>query len=251
MNFLKRMFNSWSDVANKELNWYSSDNEQRYQDNLKKHYNDLLKFNWIDNSFTYKFNKYGFRCEEFVDTDNIMFLGCSVTQGIGLPNELIFPNLVAKETKLRCANLAVHGTSADTAFRLATSFADKIKPKIIISVLLFDHRLELLLPDGVQHFTGQWSMVGNTKLDSTYRKNYIEFYEKWMMKPENAFLNYNTNVLALKKYCNTKNIKYINYDSNSFGIDATAYPTKARDLIHPGIEYHQIAANKILKDIQL
>lgn len=247
MNFTTRLLNPWSDVANKELSWYSSDSNQRYQENLKNNYDQLLKFNWVDNSFTYKFNSFGFRCEEFVDTDYIMFLGCSVTQGIGLPNESIFPNLVANQLKLRCANLAVHGTSADTAFRLAETWIDKIKPKIVISVLLFDHRMELHLPNGTQNFTGQWSMVGNNKLDSTYRKNYIEFYEKWILRPENAFLNYNTNVLALEKLCNIKSIKFKNYDS--FGIDVVNAPTKARDLIHPGLEYHTNARDIILQDL--
>lgn len=251
MNFVKPTFNTWLNVANQELLWYSSDSEQRYQNNFKNNYNDLLKFNWIDNSFTYKFNSYGFRCEEFLDTDSIMFLGCSVTQGIGLPSTDIFPNLVAQKVNLSCYNLAVHGTSADTAFRLAISYVDKLKPKIIISVLLFDHRMELLVPEGAQHFTGQWSMIGNTKLDSTYRKNYIEFYEKWMVKPENAFLNYQTNVLALKKYCATKNIKYLNYDNSSFGVDVTSYPTKARDLIHPGKEFHNHVCNIIIQDLSI
>lgn len=256
MNFNNKVFNKWNDVANKELQWYSSDTEQRYQDNLKSNYNVLLKNNWIDNSFTYKFNSNGFRCKEFTDTDSIMFLGCSFTQGIGLPVDDIFPNLVAKSLNLNCLNLAVHGTSADTAFRLASIYLEKIKPKICIPVLLFEHRLELLQPDTAHYFTGQWSMTGPDKLDSNYRKYYIEFYEKWMIQPENASLNFNKNLLAIQQLCHNQNIKFYKCDSfidNGKRLTITdnyhTEPTKARDLIHPGVGLHRKIADTILNDL--
>lgn len=256
MNFNNKKFNKWSDDANKELNWYSSDTEQRYRDNLKKNHQLLLNNNWTDNSFTYKFNSSGFRCEEFTDTDSILFLGCSFTQGIGLPVESIFPTIVAKNLNLKCYNLAVHGTSADTAFRLASIYLEKLKPKICVPVLIFEHRLELLQPDTAFYFTGQWSMVGSDKLDVNYRKYYIEFYEKWIIQPENAELNYLKNILAINQLCNQLNIKfydcrdvYVNDELVSIKDYYQQEPTLARDLIHPGVGMHDKIAHTILSQL--
>lgn len=65
----------------------------------------LEKNNWINNSFTYSFNRDGFRCKEFTDGPNIMFLGCSLTVGIGIPESTRWTDIVADKLNLRCANI--------------------------------------------------------------------------------------------------------------------------------------------------
>jgi hypothetical protein len=108
------------------------DTEQLYHKNLRDNYEELEKYGWIDRTILYKFNSLGFRCEEFTDDPSIMFLGCSHTQGIGLPIESIWPTIVSNELNLKCVNLGQAGCSSDTAFRLLHGYIDKINPKIVV-----------------------------------------------------------------------------------------------------------------------
>lgn len=263
MQFNNKIFNKWEVNANKELPWFSSDTEERYSNNLKDKntYIQLRNNDWVHKTFTYKFNSNGFRCEEFTDTDSIMFLGCSVTQGIGLPVDTIFPTIIANELGLRCINLGIEGTSADTGFRLAQIWLEKLRPKICVPAFFFHTRLELLTPESALNFTGQWSMIGADKLDSFYRNYYIQFYEKWFLQPENALLNIDKNLLAIEKMCNNLNIKFIdgvktyntaaNPEKKNHIIKDVFHrePTRARDLIHPGVKFHRRIADSIINKV--
>ena len=94
-------YNSYyKEYANKSLDWLPMDTKELYEKNLKEKYQLLKQHDWIDKSFTYKFNSHGFRCEEFTNKPTIMVLGCSFTCGIGLPIEFIWPELISKNLNL-------------------------------------------------------------------------------------------------------------------------------------------------------
>jgi hypothetical protein len=238
MNFNDPMFCQWAKLSNVCLNWYGMDSEEHYQKNLKSNYDKLLKNDWIGSSFTYKFNSAGFRCNEFTDADSIMFLGCSVTLGTGLPVESTFPELLSKQLNLQCINLGVSGSSADTGFRLAQIYLKTLKPKIVVTTFLFPERTELLTLSGDIHF--------NPKSYNKNRKYYIEYYEKWLECSETAQLQLTKNTLAIHKMCDDLNIKFIN--NNNFVLHPSCVG-KARDLMHPGRDYHQQLSNSILNQL--
>ena len=66
------------DLVNKTLYWADSDTEEQY--NKVK---DRVPYG--PNDITYKYNNYGFRCDDFTDwRENpirILFAGCSMTEG--------------------------------------------------------------------------------------------------------------------------------------------------------------------------
>ena len=93
VNVYNRLFNNWQNFANKELLFFSTDTEKLFEYNIKNHNDQMCEFGWDSAKFTYKFNSEGFRSEEF-KSDSILFLGCSITQGIGMPIDDIFPMLV-------------------------------------------------------------------------------------------------------------------------------------------------------------
>jgi hypothetical protein len=112
--------------ANTTLDWYGYDIQARYQPIMKDGFPNLYK----PGSFNYKFNDCGFRCDNFsLATDlPIVFLGCSFTEGVGLPLEETWSyKLIEKIREKTNKNipywsLAVGGSGIDTAARLLYEF---------------------------------------------------------------------------------------------------------------------------------
>lgn len=249
MNIYSKTFNYWSNYSNQELDFFSTDTIELYQKNISENYETMKSFNWIDTKFNYKFNSLGFRSDEFTD-HSILFLGCSITQGIGMPVEKIFPTLVSRKLDMPCINLGIERTSANTAFRLAYHFLPKLKPKIVVATLLYPHRLELLLPDKAIHFIPN---IKYQQRDSYSAKYYVDYYDKWLSSVENSTLNYKKNILAINQLCDLNGIKFVNYTdfiqqdkAASMMLDSTS---RARDLVHPGESTHQLLAKQLLEFI--
>lgn len=219
--------------ANAELLWYPYDDEETYQKNLVTRKDDLIRLGWLDRKITYKFNSVGHRSNEFQD-NSIVFLGCSITFGIGLPLESTYPTIVSAALNLPCSNLAVSGSSSDTAFRLSEYWLPKVKPKIVIMMSPDKSRLELL-----------------GKEASNLRVNDISahsiFYQRWLMDEENARLNQLKNILAVKSICTELGIKFLPFtvEKDFCFIESDL----ARDLSHPGVVSNLLTAEKIISSI--
>jgi hypothetical protein len=215
--------------ANTEINWLPMDTEKLYNENLKYKKNLLEKYNWINSNFTYKFNSHGFRCNEFNNDPSIVFLGCSMTIGIGLPISDTWATLVADQLDLSCYNLGIGGSSNDTAFRLSYAWLEKIKPKIVVFCQTFAERLEI------------WS---STEIISNIAKESPNFYNHWLANENNSQLNQTKNRLAIKQLCDQLDIKFI-------CVDVKEMPDldRARDLAHLGvnsnIEFSKLVLNRI------
>jgi hypothetical protein len=240
------MFNEiqhqYSEHKNKELAWLIIDYEITYENNLKNNKEQLEKYNWIDNQFTYKFNRHGFRSEEFTDDDSIMFFGCSNTVGIGLPVENTWAYQVAKKLDLKCFNLAIGATGPDTAFRLANHYIPQIKPKIVVYAEPHPTRFSLFSIDDVYQF----STHNIISLKHGETKKFESFYEHWVLNDENIKLNSLKHKLAIQALCQQHNIKFVFAESYSelyCGIDL------ARDLMHAGVKSNKIFAELILSRI--
>lgn len=208
--------NPYSNLANTELYWLPMDTEQLYKENLNNKRELLEKYNWIDSNFTYKFNSHGFRCEEFTNDPSVVFLGCSMTVGIGIPVEATWASLVSSELNLFCYNLGIGGTSNDTAFRMANSWLERIRPKIVIFCQTYDHRIELFGPEGA---------IANISTELP------EFYNTWLSNKFNATLLETKNRLAIAQLCNQLGIKFL-----SVSVEEIQYQDLARDLAHPGTQ---------------
>jgi len=220
--------------ANQTLSWLPSDSEKRYQTNLTQCPGGLETHNWINSAFTYKFNSHGFRCDEFTEEPSAVFLGCSLTQGIGLPVETTWAQIVAKQLNLRCYNLGIGGASNNTAFRLAYTWLETIRPKIVVLCTASPERLELLstdetyelLPNTPKHHPGQ------------------DFYKHWVSNENNGILNQAKNVLAIEMLCQRLDICLIVVDSAL--LLSTMYIDLARDLTHPGRRSNLAFAQHVL-----
>jgi hypothetical protein len=217
--------------ANQELNWLPMDTESLYNENLKNKYNLLQKYNWINNPFTYKFNSSGFRSDEFDESEpSIVFLGCSITVGIGIPYKTTWSKIVSNKLNLKCYNLGVGGSSNDTAFRHAYTWLGKLKPSICVFCQTFNDRMEI------------WK---GTDVVFNVAETHPYFYlSTWQSNPLNKTLLAEKNLLAIKQICNQYNIKFVHADVQDIELDASA-----RDLAHPGIESNLEFSKLILSKI--
>lgn len=221
----------YKQFANQTIDWFPGDSYQLYKQNLINRYDELKQNNWIDTKFNYKFNSLGFRCNEFTHDPTIMFLGGSVTAGIGLPIEFICPELVAKNLKMNCANLGIGGSSCDTAFRFCHGYIDKIKPKLVVC----------MIPPGIRFENVNDEQITNVLISNP---QYADFYKHWTIDDNNSYFNREKNILGIKMLCQERNTKLIVVEFDIFNSNSLA-----RDLVHPGIECHDIFSKKILEEI--
>lgn len=219
----------WKIFAGTRQEWELFDTKERFLRNIKNN-KDLIKINgWLENKITYEFNSAGFRSEEFLhDVNSIMFLGCSLTFGTGLPLEDIYAYRISKLLNMRYYNLALGASSNDTAFRLAYYYIPKLLPKIVFCLSPDPSRFELWDENDI-HFFRLLSGADKQK----------DFYIKWLKHENNSFLNHKKNILAIENLCISNKIKFITYNSfEIFSKDKWIKDDYARDLQHPGKMTH-------------
>lgn len=129
------LFNYWQqgfipessyNPKNQILFWNGSDNYEAFIKNPTKGYTET--------SITYSYNSYGYREEEFNlnSKPNILCLGCSHTEGIGLNINDVWVTHVKNNFKDHSVyNLGLGGGSADTVARILTNTVDIFNPKIV------------------------------------------------------------------------------------------------------------------------
>lgn len=229
---------------NQEIEWLDPTEEEEYQKNIVEKYDELKKYGWIDNKVIYKFNSYGFRCDEFTDEPTLMALGCSNTLGQGIPVEHTWSKILSQHAGLRCANLAQAGGSPDTAFRMCSRWIDIIKPKVVAYLEPPPYRTELLhYKQGAKNLS-----VGNY---NSVKEEYSKFYNLWIMENSNYLLNYEKNKLAIKYLCYERNIKFITRNDESLNKIRNRIDNRdrsARDLSHAGYQTNVQLAMDMLKD---
>jgi hypothetical protein len=216
--------------ANQTLFWVPMDTQDRYNKNLKENFELLKHFDWIDKTIEYKFNSLGFRSIEFDHTPNIIFVGCSNTQGIGIRQEDRWTELVASSLNLSCFNLGVGGTSADTAFRLLYVYIDKLRPKLVIFREPPGIRIELLYEDNFL------DLHVRSEMPPKIRDYFLDYYAS---NDINHNLNLLKNINAMENLSIKHGSKFL-FTKEKKSIDF------ARDLTHPGISSNQKYAEYVL-----
>lgn len=218
---------------NSEVKWLCTDSQERFDHNLKTSYSSLQQYGWLDKNISYKLNSEGFRCDEFSNDDSIVFFGPSITMGIGLCLEDIYPTIVSNSLNLKCFNLAIAGTSNDTSFRLAYHWLSKIKPKIVVLHSEWKERMELLDYDFSHNFSA-----------AEVKSNFVKV---WLEIDANSELNKLKNSFAIQHLCIQHNIKFVEIDRITTVNKDIDYTLSARDLLHPGPNAHKAYSDVILE----
>lgn len=120
--------------VNKTEQWHQSDREENYQSE-----NVFGPNLYTPDSFDYKFNSHGFRCDEFDAPSElpIVFLGCSFTEGEGLPVDKTWAYVLLEhirnktKKKIPFWNLAVSGCGIDMNAGVLANYIDQLRPRFI------------------------------------------------------------------------------------------------------------------------
>jgi hypothetical protein len=241
--------------ANQTLEWFGMDNTEAYQYNVATRYDEMVENDWVDKKITYEFNEYGFRSESFDGGDSIVFLGASDTLCTGVPLEESWPYKVASSLNLKRYNLGLGGGSGNTAFRMATYWLEKLKPKIVVLMSPMSVRFELA--DDTTEPRAYYQISPNLfEQNSLYWKNFknkhmkselSQFYKLWTSSEDNLFLLQKKNEMAIAHLANTINAKFALADSAKDCEDIAV--DFGRDLIQAGTKTNQLITNLVLDRI--
>lgn len=125
--------------ANTTTHWLYEKEEYQYVHNVRQGLIPYLGPTDIE----YKFNSHGFRCDEFnLDSElPIVFLGCSQTEGLGLPLEDMWSYNLVRILRIKTKklipywNLALTGSGIDTQARFLYEFCKEKQIKYVFALM--------------------------------------------------------------------------------------------------------------------
>ena len=185
--------------------------------------NHSIKYD-SDNSLSveYKFNDYGYRAsfdyEPLLDSEKIVCIGCSFTEGVGLYENETWPYILSQKIGLPYLNLGLAGGSQGYVMWQIMNVIKNIQSKNIF----------VLSPPSGRVFE---------LTDTTFENK-----QSWDIEtPNTTYSNlYNLNDFIVSTICKNYNITHIN--CLEFGDDNVW--NKARDNQHFGESYHQKIAKE-------
>lgn len=228
--------------CNQIFSWEGTDSQELYQKNLndptQRHL--LEQHDWIDREIEYNYNSLGFRDQEFDDRPCGIALGCSLTEGTGLPADKTWPFILGEKIGIKIWNLGVAGASMDTCFRMLDYFIPILKPKFVILLDPPPGRLEIYLD------SGRWEVCFGTRLASS-----DVFLKNWFINNINQDIQYRKGRLAMAMLCREQDIPFFNYPMPyPFRLLEKNEKSLARDLFHTGSKANEKFAEKIQQDIK-
>ena len=225
---------------NTSMKFSGSDNEERFEKNLKTQPHDWY---YRNAEITYDYNEYGHRCKNVseIDLDNyILFSGCSHTEGIGLELEKTFPYLISNSLGIDYYNLALGGSGIDTMTYNLIAWINTVKkpPKAVIIFWTYETRFLSMHDD--DSVTFRLPTVSGGKLSRSISP--VDNTSRFMILGEDI------GYFVSKKKLLQRMVNLSYSDSNIIDMNITSYSNFdfARDLMHSGIMSQQVIAKKIL-----
>jgi hypothetical protein len=214
-------------IKNQTLYWSGTDSLENFKKNPTPGYTET--------SITYSYNSYGYREEEYdlTSKSNILCLGCSHTEGIGLRLEDCWPSHLKKQfSNFKVYNFGVSSGSCDTVARILANISGVFTPQIVFVLWPSIARYELY-NNTVPESYGPWKT--NTGL-----------YE--LMTDENTYNNFCKNKLIVELLQYKYNFKLVSIRVDDFDIEFSqlAIGSPARD-IHFGPRQHQEIARRFME----
>lgn len=263
MNSTKLFFRDWPlhtrhiESANKTLEWLSTDTKSLYDKNVKSNCITYKK------DITYKLNSLGYRCNELEfkpDDFNLITIGCSIPQGIGVSLDDTYAQLTCnhieqlKSVKVNNFNLSLEGSGIDYAYRTLLS-TKKMNAKAFLVSISYMPRIEVMLKDnnGTPHIiSSEWDSFINNNIKNAYYSLYTD-----------DMIMYNTcsKIEGMIYYAQSINVPiilltvdWLIYEALKNTIDITyvgEFPDLGRDCMHPGSKYHKNVSDIVLKQLSL
>lgn len=211
--------------------WIPGDSERVFDHNFEK----ATALGWTKESITYKIDSLGHRNDFEIDKNKTynVYLGCSFTYGIAVPNENIWVHVLNRHLNSPAFNLGVPGCSIDTCYRLLKYYIDEIKIDNIFLLVPPLNRREIFRK-GAFTVCSIWTPDDFRPLAN---ENDLE-------------INCEKTIDAIGFLCSSKNIKLTFMYSDKPPLAGwIGQDLKGRDLQHPGIEIHEKIAMEFLKNL--
>lgn len=249
------------------LSWVSTDAESVYLENQKA--GKALPYGPQD--IEYRFNKNGFRCEEFSEIKNrqkVLSVGCSNTCGIGLPEQHTWPYQVTQEIAHQTLwsntvnlNLGLAGSSNRSIAIRAIRAMELFEPKYAFVAWTYPSRIQFVYEDG--EVADWWApdKKDEASLDPKVlmKLDYFTQVQSDMNDLNNLIYDIKNVEMAARCYnvrlCNS--FIYLDKPAQDwlrprvFGLFDHSKPTwsadRARDLLHPGPDYNRWLAEKMIE----
>jgi hypothetical protein len=231
------------EFKNQTIKWSGSDQWEHFSKNLRDaRSNNLLKnLGWDTADFDYSYNSHGFRDQEFDSRECGLAIGCSFTEGIGLPTDVAWPRLLSKLCGIHVWNLGSGGASIETTFRILEYYILKLKPKFVCVLIPPPMRFEY------NNFVNGFPIIQANDLGM-----HPTFGKDWLSQEYNGKTNRKKTMLAIDNICRHFSIPLAANDSQ-IGIGAfnlnNSIQDLARDLMHPGIKYQQYHAEYMFTEL--
>lgn len=211
----------------------------------------------------YKFNNYGFRCDNFDDwkihSHRVVFLGCSYTEGIGLELDDTWPKIIHKmicdkgNIRMPFWNLSAAASGTDHLTRYLYHYINILNPQLIICYLPTLERRERWVGDYFKA-NSLVDVYGRSTLNKIFLEEmFVEYQTEknfammdLLLESSNSFMLVHHANQDLK--INFKNIKLVDFNA-----DVMYYDTKidiARDGLHPGPNSNKIFAERFFNCIE-
>ena len=232
------------DKRNQTLDWSGSDQRALFEQNCAdpEKREKLKRLGWLEpNCITYKYNSFGFRDEEFDDRPCGIAIGCSHTEGTGLPESTTWVRVLSQMTGTYIWNLGVGGSSADTTFRLLDHWLPQLKPKFVVCCLPDQYRVEVFDRGNPVSLVPHMQPL-----------QLAHYYKIWATDETNAHVLKRKNLLAIQQLCDQASVPFRYEDCQELGTkDQVQWPPGgARDLMHCSVELHAIFAQKMYENLE-
>lgn len=222
-------------IANTTLLWKDSDAEDKFNATIanSQKLNNIAnnkKLYWVDKKIEYRFNNYGFRTDDNFSTEEegIVCLGCSLTQGIGLPIEYTWGYKLAKHFNTKFYNLGQGGKGIQTAFRLLLGYYNLMKFKKVFLFIPPLYRDEFIIEDNTllkPFLTGadKDKMLINSLGNDMYEhlffgledSSHNKLMKAWLFgSRKNNLMNYIKGLAAIQGLCTMLGVEfyYLSFD---------------------------------------
>jgi hypothetical protein len=199
-----------------------------------------------------KDNSIGFIGDEFSSSAEMVALGCSITYGIGVSENQIWSNKIAKELNIKCNNISGPGRSVPWIISNFFSYVEKFgNPKVVVALFPNFTRMQVtsrhseIIPESQVFFNDNQKVI-------RYKIHRLKGYEgskKYFKKPfiaeeimplEMAFDLSIQYIKMLELYCNSNNIKLIWstwVPEQEDWLDKNINKTKFKNYISVGMKY--------------
>ena len=233
--------------ANSTSPFGGSDTQELFESNCKNPETKALlqQHGWLDRPIEYRYNQQGYRCPEFDDRENFIALGCSFTEGVGVPVEQSWPAMLSSTMGLHGWNLGIGGASQMSVARLLPMAVNLLKPKFVVILLPPSSRIDVIAANG---FSDTYSpshqkdaiWFTHAKVTSSYLKN-------WFANDENAALSTKMVLAYLESISKELSMPIIIINSDQARTELHYMRDLARDLRHDGPRVSRSIADMFLE----